>query len=329
MTVCNFPTTSEAPLSRRKDPVSAEGNQPDTQEQELWDRIRTTEGAERAEVLDELSHFAYKKNNYTECLQLIDTSIEIYFSLDGDFHTKKLIHLYEGKAFCHSNLDQNDLAAEAFDTLAGYFCIDEDREGFLRAKRAAGREYYSAKNYQKSLECHTIASQELDPDATLYTMGIDTMNIGTALQKLDRHQEAIERFIKARTHFKEDKNPEFVNWCDSFLAASYIVLKNAMEAMYHAKHYFNYSLVAEDLSMEGYARYRLGQAHWLNRQYAEAELHFVKSLEQLTLDDSKDWETIINVNNELAAALFAQGKDEAAKARLDRIATIEETMGNE
>ena len=329
MTVCNFPTTSEVPLSIRKDPVSAEGNQPDTQEQELWDRMRTTEGAERAEVLDELSHIAYKKNNYTECLHLIDISIEIYFSLDGDFHTRKLIHLYEGKAFCHSNLDQSAEAAEAFEMVAGYYCIDEDREGFLRAKRAAAREWYSAKEWQKSFEGHTIASQELDPDATLYTMGIDTMNIGTALQKLDRHQEAIESFIKARTHFKEDKNPEFVNWCDSFLAASYIELKNAMEAMYHAKHYFNYSLVAEDLSMEGYARYRLGQAHWLHRQYAEAELHFVKSLEQLTLDDSKDWETIINVNNELAAALFAQGKDEAAKARLDRIATIEETMGNE
>ena len=77
MTVCNFPTTSEAPLSTRKEAVSAEGNKPEAQELELWDRIRTTEGAERAEVLDELSHFAYKKNNYTECLQLIETSIEI------------------------------------------------------------------------------------------------------------------------------------------------------------------------------------------------------------------------------------------------------------
>ena len=104
VTVCNFLTTSEAPLSIRKDPVSAEGNKPEAQELELWDRIRTTEGAERAEVLDELSHFAYRKNNYTECLQLIETSIDIYFSLHDEFHTKELIHLYEGKAHCHLNL---------------------------------------------------------------------------------------------------------------------------------------------------------------------------------------------------------------------------------
>ena len=87
--------------------MGAEDNEKETQELELWDRISTTEGAERAEVLDELSHFAYKKNNYTECLQLIDTSIDIYFTLDSEFHTKKLIHHYEGKAFCHGNLDQN------------------------------------------------------------------------------------------------------------------------------------------------------------------------------------------------------------------------------
>ncbi len=315
-------------MSIRKETVSAENNKPEAQEQELWDRIRTTEGAERAEVLDELSHFAYKKNNYIECLQLIETSIEIYFSLHNEFHTQELIHLYEGKAFCHANLEQHREAAEAFNTLAGYFCIDENREGFLRAKRAAGREWYEAKEFEKSLECHTIVSKEIDTDATDYSMGIDTMNIGLALQKLDFHIEAIESFLKARTLFKADKNPEYVNWCDSFLAASYIELKVGMEALFHAQNYFNYSKVAEDLTMEGYARYRLGQANRLTKQYAEAEDHFVKSLEQLTLDDTKDWETIIKVNHELAATLFAQGKDEAAKTRLNRIATIEETMGD-
>ena len=329
MTVCNFSTTSEAPLSTGKDPVSTEANQPEAQELELWDRIRTTEGAERAEVLGELSHFAFKKNNYTECIQLIDTSIEIYFSLESEFHTKELIHLYEGKAYCHSNLDQFAEAAEAHEMAAGYFCIDENREGFIRAKRAAAREWYSAEQWLKSYEGHTIVSQELDPDATEYSMGIDTMNIGMALQKLERHQEAVEKFLKARTHFKEDKNPEYVNWCDAFLAVSYIQLKNSMEATFHARNQFNYGKITEDLKMEGYARYRLGGAHWLKKEYAQAEAEFVRALELINLEESKDWKTIIKLNNELAAALFAQGKDEEAKEILVRISTIEETMGNE
>jgi tetratricopeptide (TPR) repeat protein len=309
--------------------VSRESNKPDTQEQELWDRMSTTEGAARAEVLDELSHIAYSKNNYKECLHFIEISIEIYFSLTSEFYTQELIHLYEGKAYSHSYLDEHREAAEAFETLAGYYCIDENREGFLRAKRAAAREWYSAKEWLKSFEGHTIASKELDPDVTKFIIGIDLMNIGTALQGLDRHPEAIESFIRARQSFKEDKNPEYVNWCDNFLAQSLIEVKNGFEAEYHAQHYFNYSKVAEDLSMEGYARYRLGQAKRLNRDYEAAEEELKEALALLTLDGVKDWPTIIKANNEMAATLFAQGKDDEAKTILTRIATIEETMGDD
>jgi tetratricopeptide (TPR) repeat protein len=313
-------------LSIRKEAVSAEDNEKETQELELWDRISTTEGAERAEVLDELSHFAYKKNNYIECLQLIETSIDIYFTLNSEYHTKKLIHLYEGKAFCHSNLDQNKESAEAFEALAGYFSIDEDQEGFLRAKRAAGREWYSAEEYEKSYEAHTIVSKELDINANDYSMGIDNLNIGMALQRLGRHEEAVSFFLIARPLFKKAKNPEFVNWCDRHLAESYVELKNGFEAVFHAKHYYNFSKVSENLEMEGYARYRLGQAHWLLKEYAVAENYFIRALELLTLEGERDWELIVKANNELAACLFAQGKDEQATEILDRIVTLEETM---
>jgi tetratricopeptide (TPR) repeat protein len=78
--------------------------------------------------------------------------------------------------------------------------------------------------------------------------------------------------------------------------------------------------------MEGYARYRLGQAKRLNRDYAAAEEQFKEALALLTLDEAKDWSTIVKVNNEMAATLFAQGKDDEAKTILTRIATIEETM---
>ena len=326
MTVCNFPTTSEAPLSIRKEAVSAEANKPEAQELELWDRIRTTEGAEKAEVLDELSHFAYRKDNYTECIQLIDTSVEIYSSLNSDLYTKQLIHLYEGKAHCHLNLNQHLEAAESFELLAGYFRIDEDQEGFLKAKRAAGREWYSAGKYEESLECHTIVSKEIDIDATDYSMGIDNLNIGLALQHLDRHEEAITYLVTARPLFKKAKDPEFVNWCDRYLTESYLKTKNGMEATFHAQHFFNYAKVTEDLDLEAYARGSLGQANRLLKQYEEAERQLTRALELLTLEGNRDWRNIIEANQELAAVLFAQGRNEEAKDRLDRVSTIEETM---
>jgi hypothetical protein len=147
VTVCNFSTTSEAPLSIRKDPVSAEDSEKETQELELWERIGTTQGVERAEVLDELSHFAFKKNNYTECLQLIETSIEIYFKDCMDAHIPALVHLYEGKARCHMNLEQHREGAEAFDMLARFHYIENNQELFLSAKRAAGRAWFEADEF--------------------------------------------------------------------------------------------------------------------------------------------------------------------------------------
>jgi tetratricopeptide (TPR) repeat protein len=157
-------------------------------------------------------------------------------------------------------------------------------------------------------------------------MGIDLLNIGMALAKLGSYQDAVDSYIRARSLCKEAKNPEFVGWCDNYLALSYIALNNGPEAKFHALHYFNYTTVAEDLGMEAYARYRLGTAHLLCEEYVEAEKHLLRSLELLTLDEDKDWEDIVEVNKNLAKALTALNREEEAKTRLERIKTIEETI---
>ena len=307
--------------------MSAEyNNENNTQEQELWERISTTEGVERAEVLDELSYIAYRRDDFNECLQLVDTSIDIYFKLGMDSHIKELIHLYEGKAYSLRHLKRQAESADTFEEIAKLFQIDDDTTGYIKAKRAAACDWYDAREWQKSLDSHLAAQSAIDPDATPMSMGIDLLNIGTAQIKLDMHTEAIATFLSARKLFKEAKNPEYVNWADQYLAITYAVLENGPEAKFHAKHYFNYSKVAEDMSMEGFARYRLGVAHLLCQEYEDAQRELVSALEQLTLDENKDWEEILGANQALAKALTALGKEEEANIRLERIATIAETI---
>ena len=307
--------------------MSAENNDENkTQELELWERMSTTEGAERAEVLDELSHIAYRRDAFNECLQLVDTSIDIYFKLGMDSHIKELIHLYEGKAFSLRHLERPAESADTFEEIATLHQINDDTNGYIRAKRAAACDWYDAREWQKSLDGHIAAQGAIDPDATPMSMGTDLLNIGTAQIKLDLHTEAITTFLSARKLFKQEKNPEFVNWADQYLAITYAVLENGPEAKFHAKHYFNYSKVAEDMSMEGFARYRLGIAHLLCQEYEDAERELVSALEQLTLDENKDWEEILEANRALAQVLVALGKEEEANTRLERIATIEETI---
>ena len=314
-------------MSLRKETVSAEPNNGKAQEQELWDRISTTEGAERAEVLDELSHIAYKRDNYIECLHLLDTSIEIYFKHGGlDVYLKELIHLYHGKAHCYENLKRHEDAAKTHEELAMMKSAENDFEAQAEELRAAGRAWYRIDEWRKSLDNHLAAKAVLDPSTTTLTMGVDLLNIGMALAKLGSHQDALDNYLSARSLCKEAKNPEFVGWCDNYLALSYMALNNGPEARFHALHYFNYTKVAEDLGMEGYARYRLGRAHLLCDEYKDAEEHLLRSLEILTLDEDKDWEDIVAANKELAKALTALGREDEAQKRLDRIKTIEETI---
>ena len=314
-------------MSIEKDPVSAENNEHNTQEQELWDRMSTTEGRERAEVLDELSHIAYKKDNYTECLHLVDTSIGIYYKLGGsDVYLKELIHLYKGMSHCYEHLKRFEDAAGAFEHLAGLYYIDEDHEGQIWATRAAARAWYEVKEWPKSLDGHIAATKLIDPDATPFSMGMDQINIGMALAKLKRDEEAVAAYLGARKLFQEAKNPEYVNWCDNYLSMAYFNIENGAEAKFHAQHYFNYSKVTENLGMEAYARYRLGGAFLLCQEFAEAEKHLTRSIELFTLEDEKDWEDIVAATRELSKVLFALNREDAALERLSRIKTIEETL---
>ena len=307
--------------------MSTENNEHNTQEQELWDRIRTTEGTERAEVLDELSHIAYNRDNYIECLHLVDTSMDIYFKQGGlDIYLKEITHLTQGKVHCLEHLKRHAEAAEMHEQLAKMKFLDNDDEGQAEELRAAGRSWYKIDEWRKSLDNHIAAKAITYPEISTLTMGVDQLNIGMALAKLKSYQDAIDCYLSARSLCKEAKNPEFVNWCDNYLALSYIAINNGPEAQFHAQHYFNYSKVAEDLGMEGYARYRLGTAHLLCNEYEDAEKHLLRSLELLTLDEDKDWEDIVAVNKELAKALTALNREEEAQTRLERIKTIEETI---
>ena len=307
--------------------MSAENNnENNTQEQELWERISTTEGIERAEVLDELSHIAYGRDDYNECLQLVDTSIDIYFKLGMDSYTKELIHLYEGKAFSLRNLKRLAESADTFEDIAKLHQINDDTAGYIRARRAAACDWYEVKEWQKCLDGHIAARDSIDPDATPMSMGIDLLNIGMAQDKLKLHAEAVANYLSARKLFKEAKNPEYVNWSDQYLSVAYAALENGPEMKFHAKHYFNYSKVAEDLSMEGYARYYLGKAHLLCQEYEDAERQLTRALELLTLEEKKDWEDILDANKTLAIALIGLGKEDDARERLEQLATIEETI---
>jgi len=301
----------------------------DVQESELWDRISTTDGVERAEVLAELSHFAYKRDDYAECIQLCETSIDLYKKSAPNTHLHELIHLHEGKALSLRNLEQHSEAAATFEEIAQLQKERDEISGYIQAIRAAGCEWYAAKEWLKSYQAHKAAQDAVDPDATDFSMGVDSINMGMALNKLERVSEAIPNFLAARKYFQRAKAPMNVSHCDNHLAISYIKLENGAEAKFYAKHVYNYAKIAEDFSLEGYALFHLGKAHLLCNEYEEAEKKLTRALEILTIEENKDWEDIIEANRALAKVLTALDRDAEAQERLEQLKTIEETMLDE
>ena len=198
-------------------------------EKELWASIPRSEGVDRAEHFVTLSHMAYDRGDFKSALALCESAREIYESHTAVVGTQALLHVYEGITWSLRKLDREKEAAElalhAVDVLKEDSPVDA-----TDMLREAGRFFFTAGEFQKSLDCHLKAMQEVDPDLSDWTMGIDSYNVGFALMRLERYPEAIPYLTKAREYFKKDKEPEKVYYCDEYLAVCYIELKNGVEA---------------------------------------------------------------------------------------------------
>lgn len=307
--------------------MSRENHEQKAREQELWDRISTSTGADRAATFEELSHIAYNRDEWNESLSLVQSCIEIYSELDRELYKNDLVHVYEGAAHCYRNLERWADAAMAYQVIADLE-LETNYDNYLCATRHLACNWYNAGEYQKSLDGHQLAVAAVDPDATDHSLGIDNLNIGMCFTKLKQPLQAIDSYRKARELFKKEKNPRYVNWADKYLAESYIEVENGQEAKFHAKHFYNYSRVVQDDETEGMARYFLGAALYLCGEYEDAIGHLTVGLAKLTACDDRDWEAIVGANRELAQCYSAVGRDGEAAEILARIVTIEETLAD-
>jgi tetratricopeptide (TPR) repeat protein len=297
-------------------------------EKELWQRIPTTEGTERAETFVALSHIAYDRGDHKAALALCESAREIYEQLGAEASTSALMHVYDGISWSLRKLDRDEEAAElalrAVDLLK-----DERPSDAADMMRDAGRFYFAAGKYEKSLQCHQNAIAEIDPDTTDFTMGIDSYNCGFALIRMEKYAESLQYLLAARNYLKIAKEPEKVYYCDEYLAVAYNELKNGVEATTHAQKCLDFAQSAQNEPLETWARYRLGCAKVLLGEFDEAEDHLRQALSMNVHARDTDWELAIELEKEIANILVIKGRIAEANEIKRRIATIEETMNDE
>jgi tetratricopeptide (TPR) repeat protein len=233
--------------------------------------------------------------------------------------------VYEGITWSLRKLDREKEAAEL--ALHAVDLLKEDNPvDATDMLREAGRFFFNAGEYQKSLDCHLKAIQEVDPDLSNWTMGIDNYNVGFALMRLEKFSEALPYLIKARGYFKKDKEPEKIYYCDEYLALTYIELNNGVEATVHAQKALDFAVTAQNSCLETWAKYRLGCAKLLLAELDEAEDLLRDSLAMNSRTNSPDWDLTIELEKEIANILTTKGRVAEADEIRRRIKTLEETV---
>ena len=301
-------------------------NKPD--EKELWKKIPGSEGTDRAETFIELSHLAYDRGDHKAALALCQSAREIYEGLTTFVGTSRMLHVYEGITWSLRKLDRDAEAAQvALDAVE--ILKDEDPAAAIEMFRDAGRFFYAAENYERSLECHTKAIEAVDPDNSDMTMGIDYYNVGSAYVQLKRYPEALAALLSAREYFKKDKEPERVYYCDEYITVCYIELGNSVEAMVYAQKTLDFAITSQKNILEIWARYRMGCAKVLIGEADEAEAELRQALSMNADSCHTDWDLAIDIEKEIAKLLVSKGRVSESADILRRIANLEEIMSDE
>ena len=298
-------------------------NKPD--EKELWKKIPSTQGADRAEAYVELSHLAYDRGDHKAALALCQSAREIYEGLTTYVGTSQLLHVYEGITWSLRRLDRDAEAAQvALDAVA--LLNEEDPLAATEMFRDAGRFYYAAGEYEKSLECHNKAIAECNPDMTDTNMGCDEYNCGSTLVQLKRYAEALPHLLAARGYFKKSKEPERIFYCDEYLTVCYIELNNSVEAINFAQKTLDFAVTAQKRVLEMWARYRMGCAKILIGELDEAEEELQQALSMNASSNDVDWDLALEVEQEIVKILITKGRVAEADEITRRLENLKEII---
>ena len=301
-------------------------NKPD--EKELWKKIPSTQGADRADAYIELSHLAYDRGDHKAALALCQSAREIYEGLTTYVGTSQLLHVYEGITWSLRRLDRDAEAAQvALDAVA--LLNEEDPLAATEMFRDAGRFYYAAGEYEKSLECHNKAIADCNPDMTDTNMGCDEYNCGSTLVQLKRYAEALPHLLAARGYFKKSKEPERIFYCDEYITVCYIELNNSVEAINYAQKTLDFAVTAQKRVLETWARYRMGCAKVLIGELDVAEEELREALSMNASSSDVDWDLAVDVEQEIVKILITKGRVAEADEITRRLANLKDILEDE
>ena len=291
-------------------------------EKELWDRLQSAQGIEKAEILSELGHIAVHQDKFAESLAHCQTALEIYQTTSESFDHEDMGRVLMGIAFAYYKLNNHDEAAAS--AQRAYELLEEmnsPRAGI--ALRNVGVFYQEVKKYSESAEVFRKAMNiPLFEDEEL-TLAKDYYNLGFALTKLEQFNEAIDALTRGKELASKVTAPIVEALCNEQLAFCLASIGEYDAGLEAVKFSIDYALLTGDDSRMFQAVRVRGKIHTARSDY-ESALSDLKAAKNINIENSciTDWDAIYEIEEEIAVVLERLGQNEEAEEVRRRIKVV-------
>ena len=295
-------------------------------EKEMWEALPTSSGQEKAELLIKLAHQATHRGSSEEALALAETAREIYEEMGATAADAALADAYVGIGHSLRKLHREEDAVKAIASAVDIYRRDQYPfvDDLLRTQ--AGW-YGDIGDWQSALNCYQEAVVLNEVDGNQEWLARSLFSAGWCLIRLDQFADAYSNFRRARDIFKSLGMIEQVGWCDERSAHCAYKLGDYLEAATLGSVAQNVAFFCQNTKFHANAHLVLARAHIALGDYEKASNHIVDAQALAGFTDDKDWQLIVDIEQERANHCRVQGMEDSAREIEARLATIRDVLG--
>ena len=208
-------------------------------EKELWENLASKDLLVRVDSYRKLSSKAYFDGRYKESLEMGSMARDLLIENGRDSFHKEIASILGSMT---ETLESMKDIPEAIKTIDQAITIckeygDDEIGSYIRYK---GRLYFQLKKYEESMACHKESVELPDIGPWEHSLGVDYLNIGMSLNRLERYSEAEEYLLKAIDSFlaeeeDEDERPNWVMRAYGEIVETYVGLKEGKRILHFAQ----------------------------------------------------------------------------------------------
>ena len=292
----------------------------------MWEALPGSDGQEKAELLIQLAHQATHRGSSEEALALAETAREIYESMGATAADAALADAYVGIGHSLRKLHREEDALKAIGKAVDIYRRDQYPyiDDLLRTQ---ARWFAELEDWTSALECYKEAVVLNEVEGNQKWLAKSLFSAGWCLIELNQYVDAQANFRKARIIFKSLGMIEQVGWCDERTAHCAYRLGDYVEAAALGSLAQNVAFFCNNSKFHANAHLVLARAHIGLGDYEKAGSHIVDAQALAGFTDDKDWQLIVDIEQERANHCRVQGMEDSALEIEARLVTIRDILG--